>query len=677
MHCEAPKKGGQCKPSLLSVAILAQVSPSAIREQRWWAQTVGAMLSKRATSPGAVSRGIGLQPKKRARCKTQPEGMRAESEGTDGEAPLEDAQSCSTTDKAATPSKKTSTRACKPLFVPTSSEMVKNFFGGSPRGDAKPAQNEAIVVVDDADDGAKVPSPSCTADTVDLNFERELAQIEAAELEDGLERKLMDPQWASEGSAGHLTPLLPGPAEVPTTPPPSEVGAGRPAAVTEEPPEKPADAVSDAMASLYGAIAEKTLANHWEKQTGVPLTEANVKHFEHTFSDVADRLHNTTGDNTKGGDGYDRFAHLSKREKKNALVLQEAMQAGDFSGTSYLAAKFREKYPKGTAAHEEFKGMSAEDQLKFKQKWMKMELGRYTESKRYEKSWRRIDTNSGKMKPLGRIVVDEGGWDDPYAVAGTLELVSQCLLMGGPFVGVHPQTKRKIFLHLEFGFEEQFSECWAHFREEFEHGTLQTSASSAGAGSAGTRTAAAAAAPAGAAAAAAETAAPASAAAEKEDGAQGTQQDGKGKGKGKAKAKAKGLAKQGKPQKEGDDGQDDQKKEAQKSLADATKFKDQFLKTLSQASQLTALIEESVDEGDPWFFAKNPQNLDKLKELSSVLRKSFDEFGQEFIYEEISTIRKRYNQSKIEVGIKKLLEAQGPLKAVKKFVEVLVKRKNS
>ena len=112
-------------------------------------------------------------------------------------------------------------------------------------------------------------------------------------------------------------------------------------------------------------------------------------------------------------------------------------------------------------------------------------------------------------------------------------------------------------------------------------------------------------------------------------------------------------------------------------MNDAIKFKDQFLKTLSQSSQLITLIEESQDENDPWFFAKNTQNLDKLKELTGVLRKSFDDFGQEFIYEEIATIRKRYDQNRVEVGIKKLMDSRPAMKAVKNFVEVLVKRKKS
>ncbi len=67
-------------------------------------------------------------------------------------------------------------------------------------------------------------------------------------------------------------------------------------------------------------------------------------------------------------------------------------------------------------------------------------------------------------RPLGKLIVDLGGWDDNAAVKGGLTAAGKCLALGKPWVRVHPQTEMTEFLVLQHGFNEDFDEEWSIFQ---------------------------------------------------------------------------------------------------------------------------------------------------------------------------------------------------------------------
>jgi len=63
------------------------------------------------------------------------------------------------------------------------------------------------------------------------------------------------------------------------------------------------------------------------------------------------------------------------------------------------------------------------------------------------------------------LLANEGGWDDEKAVQGSLRLAAQCVTMGGNWCMKHPQTRRMLFLELNFQWCEQMSTSWTTFKK--------------------------------------------------------------------------------------------------------------------------------------------------------------------------------------------------------------------
>ena len=58
-----------------------------------------------------------------------------------------------------------------------------------------------------------------------------------------------------------------------------------------------------------------------------------------------------------------------------------------------------------------------------------------------------MNKNSGVYRPLGAIIIKEGGWKDPAAISGSKRLAMKCCLMGGQWVSRNPLTERLEFFH--------------------------------------------------------------------------------------------------------------------------------------------------------------------------------------------------------------------------------------
>ena len=105
-------------------------------------------------------------------------------------------------------------------------------------------------------------------------------------------------------------------------------------------------------------------------------------------------------------------------------------------------------------------GLTSEEAKEHRMNWTKGLKGSMEESKSMIKVWKRIDTTKWPFRPLGRLIVDFGGWQDPAAIRGALTGATQCLTMGPPFIKIHPQTKMLLFAIAEMEFVETFEQAW-------------------------------------------------------------------------------------------------------------------------------------------------------------------------------------------------------------------------
>ena len=131
---------------------------------------------------------------------------------------------------------------------------------------------------------------------------------------------------------------------------------------------------------------------------------------------------------------------------------------------------FRAALVKDPTKAKTYAGLSRFDAAQWRADWAKKELQTFRDEKIYKKSWRRVDTTRGDYLSASQLVTTDGGWSDPEAVAGAQCLIEKAIAMGDPWTRIHPQTKRLLFLKLNFSYQEEFEQCWSHFRTEISDG---------------------------------------------------------------------------------------------------------------------------------------------------------------------------------------------------------------
>jgi len=206
--------------------------------------------------------------------------------------------------------------------------------------------------------------------------------------------------------------------------------------------------------------------------------------------------------------------------------------------------------------------------------------------------------------------MEECGWDDEEAIQGAANLVSQCLAMGGSWTRVNPQTQRVNFLRLSFEWQEQFSESWQSFREEFgkpvapsELGVNAEPIGNDRAESTGKDII------------------------QKKDVAKAALLN-KGNGKGKSEDKDK------------DKSNANGKQSA--ILVAAIKMRQKYLGVTS----LAMTIDEQITREETWSWAKNDQNQGVLTKTVAELKGSLSQFGRQWVSEEPTTMRRKFANAK-------------------------------
>jgi hypothetical protein len=393
----------------------------------------------------------------------------------------------------------------------------------------------------------------------------------------------------------------------------------------------------DGLIKLDVASVDDTNCDADQKLGGVtePLTEASLKLLEDTLAGRA--IENAQASS------FDR-SNLTAAQASRCALFEKAERDNHVDPRGHLGCLFRAEHKKGSLAGDEYAKLSREQGQAFRVKWASLSFREWKEQKTQTKSWRRVDSDKGRYLNLDQLILDQG--TSRAAMEGTAKLVAKATTMGTPWIRVHPQTERVLYLVLGYEFEEQFDQCWTHYKCEHEHAELVDNAIGV----------------------------------EGQQALGAAADAGQPKPKGKAKAKAHAAnaplaaldnqppRQAAKPKAAGK-----AKSKFTQMWADGAKMKASLSNTTKAAMDILEQIQLSKD----WEFAKNPQNKGVLDQLLTDLKSKLSDFHRSFLIEEASQIKKQYGEDFLIKELEVLVSLKPDVAKVQDFVDKLRKRKNA
>jgi hypothetical protein len=365
-----------------------------------------------------------------------------------------------------------------------------------------------------------------------------------------------------------------------------------------------------------------------EDALGEKLTEGNVDKFQAFLKEAGKKI-GTTEDAANQLDP----SKLSPHEKKEHARLSEAVEAGAFDTKSYLGNQFRDFLKQNKDQMDKFKSLSGRaEQAEFRAEWARKQLSKFVEQRTYSRSWTRIDRTRGNYRNFARLVVDFGGWQSKEAIQGATTAANKCLAMGWPWIMVHPQSELLTFLVLDYGYEEQFSKAWTHFRKESHAGALSDKA------------------------------------ADIDNGKPELQIEGTGKDKGKDnkaddkvqgdKDKDDGKGKGGKDKGGKDKGAKVNKAQKPEDMDSATLWREgSKIKLALQAASCSAVeIIEKVGLDEAWSWAKGVQ-INKLTTAQTALKSNMSDWHKKFVMTaSANSMKKEFSTAMCETELVKFIK---------------------
>ena len=117
------------------------------------------------------------------------------------------------------------------------------------------------------------------------------------------------------------------------------------------------------------------------------------------------------------------------------------------------------------ADQNEFKGLQGQDKDDFMMDWNNKVLDAYETTYSFREVVKHIDERKIVWQNTDQLVIDEGGWKSPQAVAGSMQLFTKNLALGFPWVFDHPQTGRQMWGKLVFSYTETHEKCWESLKQ--------------------------------------------------------------------------------------------------------------------------------------------------------------------------------------------------------------------
>jgi hypothetical protein len=326
---------------------------------------------------------------------------------------------------------------------------------------------------------------------------------------------------------------------------------------------------------------------------------------------------------------------LSPHDKKEHTRLKAVVDAGNFETKSYLGNKFRDFLKHDKAAMQKYKSLDGRaEQAAFRLSWAQKQLSDFEEQRSFKQSFSRSDHTHGNYRTFGRMIVEFGGWQSKAAIAGATTAAHKCLAMGKPWIMVHPQSEMLLFLILDFGFSEEFTKAWTHFRLERSSGSMSGKK-----------------------------------AIETEGG--GNIEDkvtlmGKGVLKGEDKDSEKATGKDDKkgtnPKKQGEAGKAKTKPLVKpEDMDNATLWREasKLKQSLQAASCCAVEIFEKVNNDVAWSWAKGVQ-IEKLKDAQGNLKANMTDFHKKFVMTaSINSMKKEFATAMCDTELLKFIKLKG------------------
>lgn len=86
--------------------------------------------------------------------------------------------------------------------------------------------------------------------------------------------------------------------------------------------------------------------------------------------------------------------------------------------------------------------------LEFRVRWAGAQFENIRKGRVFTEAFRRVDLSVGTYRPFQAIVREEGGKDDPEAVAAATRICVKCTQMGEPWVSYNKMSERLEFLYV-------------------------------------------------------------------------------------------------------------------------------------------------------------------------------------------------------------------------------------
>ena len=153
---------------------------------------------------------------------------------------------------------------------------------------------------------------------------------------------------------------------------------------------------------------------------------------------------------------------LGKRDSQFAKRLVELLDAPAlWTSKDPLTQKMMRELPEDDKL--EYKGMSAKDQLEYRQKWGNTKLEKLTEEQCQTNSWQQVDTSLGQYMSASKCFQEEGGTADD--VEPTKKMLQKKIKLGPPHIKYNPDTERHDFLYYRGSHAEIFHRAWDHYQK--------------------------------------------------------------------------------------------------------------------------------------------------------------------------------------------------------------------
>ena len=158
-----------------------------------------------------------------------------------------------------------------------------------------------------------------------------------------------------------------------------------------------------------------------------------------------------------------RIREESRVEGPKTQAWKSVLEAGEWNRGGYISKLFTQMHTQGTKEGDEWAKIKGRaEKQNFKLAWVrKMYEASFDDTtEESSKIYKKTDWTAAEFLPLGRIIVEQGGFQDPTAVKAGVAWVTKCCLMGKHMRRWNEMTDRWDFLYTSHKTVDEFTHEW-------------------------------------------------------------------------------------------------------------------------------------------------------------------------------------------------------------------------